>query len=475
MIWFSADGIHFGEGINIGSLDKGDTNQGIWWDTKLKKYVLITRHWGGETTDGRYGHMGHRQKSRSESSDFIHWSKPEVVIEGVDLRMQIHDMPVVPHAGVYLGMVGLFDINASRQWCELAWSPDTVTWHRVDPGSPLIVNSPNKGGYDWGCVYTAAYPVFLRDQIRLYYGGSDDKHFGWRKGAFCLARLRPDGFAGGRSPLQCGAELYGSDNVESDIEVIRLMLATLEKTGINGAHLDLAHVGIFRGLVQQAGLNEQQEGQLFDALQRKAVPEINGLLDEWALDAPESTMLRALVDLNGGSEVLDEAAKVFASAGDTVYLRGGTYDGQEIRPTNSGTSPNDRIVYSNHGSESVLIRDSAYGIYLYKQSYVTVHGIAFESMRRFMRIYASHFIEVSHCRFDGRSPQSGDWVGALIADDPYDDTRASENSTHNWVHHCTFYRWAYGAYDDGVEEAAKARDEAIEGAMNAREEAAQRA
>jgi ATP phosphoribosyltransferase regulatory subunit len=133
-----------------------------------------------------------------------------------------------------------------------------------------------------------------------------------------VLHTRPDGFAGGRSPLQCGAELYGSDNVESDIEVIRLMLATLEKTGINGAHLDLAHVGIFRGLVQQAGLNEQQEGQLFDALQRKAVPEINGLLDEWTLNAPESTMLRALVDLNGGSEVLDEAAKVFASAGDTV-------------------------------------------------------------------------------------------------------------------------------------------------------------
>jgi ATP phosphoribosyltransferase regulatory subunit len=133
-----------------------------------------------------------------------------------------------------------------------------------------------------------------------------------------VLHTRPDSFAGGRSPLQCGAELYGSDNVESDIEVIRLMLATLEKTGIQDAHLDLAHVGIFRGLVQQAGLNEQQEGQLFDALQRKAVPEINSLLDEWALDAPQAAMLRALVDLNGGSEVLDEAAKVFVPASDAV-------------------------------------------------------------------------------------------------------------------------------------------------------------
>jgi ATP phosphoribosyltransferase regulatory subunit len=133
-----------------------------------------------------------------------------------------------------------------------------------------------------------------------------------------VLHTRPDGFAGGRSPLQCGAELYGSDDVESDIEVIRLMLATLEKTGINDAHLDLAHVGIFRGLVQQAGLDEQQEAGLFDALQRKAVPEINSLLDEWALDAPQATMLRALVELNGGSEVLDKATEVFASASDAV-------------------------------------------------------------------------------------------------------------------------------------------------------------
>jgi hypothetical protein len=33
-------------------------------------------------------------------------------------------------------------------------------------------------------------------EIRLYYCGSDDTHTGWRKGAFALARLRPDGFAG---------------------------------------------------------------------------------------------------------------------------------------------------------------------------------------------------------------------------------------------------------------------------------------
>ena len=194
-VWFSPDGIRWGKKHNAGSIDHGDTNQAIWWDPDIGKYVLITRHWGGAKTTGRYGRGGHRQKSRSVSSDFLNWSKAEVVIEGLDLRMQIHDMPVVRHAGVYLGMVGLFDIEASRQWCELAWSPDSIQWHRIQPGKPLIPNGPVMGDYDWGCVF-AAKPIVRKDEILIYYGANDGRFMAWRNGYFALARLRPDGFAG---------------------------------------------------------------------------------------------------------------------------------------------------------------------------------------------------------------------------------------------------------------------------------------
>ena len=78
----------------------------------------------------------------------------------------------------------------------MAWSPDTENWHRILPGTPLIPNGPEEGDCDWGCVFPAAYPVFLDDEIRLYYGGSDGLHTSWRNGFLCLATLRPDGFAG---------------------------------------------------------------------------------------------------------------------------------------------------------------------------------------------------------------------------------------------------------------------------------------
>jgi len=155
---------------------------------------------------------------------------------------------------------------------------------------------------------------------------------------------------------------------------------------------------------------------------------------------------RGATSLNGTSACALSMANANASAGDMVYLRGGTYSGQEIRPENSGASESERIVFTSYDHEDVTIRDSAYGIYIYKKSYITVNGVNFYSLRRFMRIYAGHYNTISYCNFDTRSPASGDWVGALIADDPYATPTASEDSTYNWVHHCTFYRWVYGTY-----------------------------
>ena len=187
-IAFSPDGIHWGPAITCPEADSaGDTHNNAFWAPTLGKYVGITREWGEA-----FG----RQVARTSSTDFINWSKSEVVLEGVDKRYQTYAMPVFYHGGVYLGLVAIHDQEEDRVWTELTWSPDTVTWRRVCLGTPLISNSKEEMAYDWGCVYAAACPVFQEDEIRIYYGSSDGYHFGWRNGFFCMATLRPDGFAG---------------------------------------------------------------------------------------------------------------------------------------------------------------------------------------------------------------------------------------------------------------------------------------
>lgn len=132
-----------------------------------------------------------------------------------------------------------------------------------------------------------------------------------------VLHTRSDGFVGSRNPLQVGAELFGHAGVESDVEVLCLMMETLKRTGVKDIYLDLGHVGIFRGLARQAGLDESGEKALFNALQRKAIPEIQSLLEELKVSGPEAGMLKALAELNG-DDALERAKEVLANAGSTV-------------------------------------------------------------------------------------------------------------------------------------------------------------
>jgi len=133
-----------------------------------------------------------------------------------------------------------------------------------------------------------------------------------------VLHTRPSGFERSRSPLQVGAELYGYAGIESDAEILRLMVETLKLAGVENLHIDLGHVGIYRELVKEAGLTEEQEVTLFEALQRKAKPEIDALLELWSVKSPSRENLSSLVDLNGDDSVLSQAEKIFSTAGDGV-------------------------------------------------------------------------------------------------------------------------------------------------------------
>lgn len=185
---FSPDGLHWSEPIRCPEIDAAaDTHNNAFWAPELNKYVGITRLWGGKPRQ--------RVVGRTESSDFIRWTKAVPVLIG-NPSQQTYAMPVFPFHDVYLGLPVIFNTREDRTHTELAWSPDTTHWHRIDAGTPLIPNSSERGAYDWGCVYAAAYPVILDEEIRLYYGASNGPHTDWRDGFLALATLRPDGFAG---------------------------------------------------------------------------------------------------------------------------------------------------------------------------------------------------------------------------------------------------------------------------------------
>jgi ATP phosphoribosyltransferase regulatory subunit len=128
----------------------------------------------------------------------------------------------------------------------------------------------------------------------------------------------PKTHGGSRTPMQVGAELYGHAGVESDIEVLRLMVTTLQQAGLDNLYLDLGHVGIFRSLAAAAALSGELEASLFDALQRKSKPDIDQLLAGATVAEPYASIFGQLAELHGDESVLDSAAVLLANAGAAV-------------------------------------------------------------------------------------------------------------------------------------------------------------
>jgi ATP phosphoribosyltransferase regulatory subunit len=133
-----------------------------------------------------------------------------------------------------------------------------------------------------------------------------------------VLHTQADHLENSRSPMQVGAELYGHGGHASDLEVICLMLDMLAVAGLEEVHLDLGQVDVYRGLAKQAGLNEQQEADLFEILQRKDRSELINLLNALKVESACSEMLLALVDLNGSHDVIEIAKQRLARANEGV-------------------------------------------------------------------------------------------------------------------------------------------------------------
>lgn len=188
---FSADGIHWGEPQEPQGFtaQQGDTHNNAFYDTRLKKYLWFTKLY-----------LGERLVTRLESEDFQHWRSSGVVLRSTLEEGRTHQtyaLTVFPYGNIWLGYVMMYHLGAGRTVdVELAWSPDSIRWQRVQPGTPFL-RLGEKGSYDSGCIYAQAGPPVVQDgKLLIFYGGSPTVHLGWKRSAsLCLARLREDGFA----------------------------------------------------------------------------------------------------------------------------------------------------------------------------------------------------------------------------------------------------------------------------------------
>lgn len=115
-----------------------------------------------------------------------------------------------------------------------------------------------------------------------------------------VLHTRASGPLSTREPLQIGAELYGHPGLEADLEVIELLLQSLQLAGVSRVRIDLGHVDVVRTLL--AELPQLSEDEVFPLIQSKDLP---GLAEVLA-SVPDSPIRRALMALPGLLGPLDE-------------------------------------------------------------------------------------------------------------------------------------------------------------------------
>jgi ATP phosphoribosyltransferase regulatory subunit len=167
---------------------------------------------------------------------------------------------------------------------------ELLTFKAVDPQSGRLVGvradiTPQVARID-------AHLLNEAGPTRLCYAGS-------------VLRAVADGPGATREVVQVGAELFGVPGVDGDREVIALLASSLTKAGLGDLHLDLGHMGVYRGLAGAAGV-DGDDGALFDALRTKDVPAVRALTAK--LPAAWHEAFAALPELYGpATEVLPAA------------------------------------------------------------------------------------------------------------------------------------------------------------------------
>ena len=121
-----------------------------------------------------------------------------------------------------------------------------------------------------------------------------------------VLHTRPSGM-GTREPLQFGAEIFGHEGLEADLEVQDLALDALQAASVDGLVIDLADARLVRGVLAGLPIDAALLQQVVAALSKKDAAEVEALAQGFPDETRHS--LRRLLTLYGDADVLDEARR----------------------------------------------------------------------------------------------------------------------------------------------------------------------
>jgi ATP phosphoribosyltransferase regulatory subunit len=117
-----------------------------------------------------------------------------------------------------------------------------------------------------------------------------------------------------REFLQGGLELIGMPEPQGDAEVAGLVIEALSEAGLSRHRLGLGDGSLYRTLLAELEVDEEERMPLLEALSRRDLVEVEMRIDRLGLGRSASDLLTTLPTLRGGPEVLEHAGDEPVSA-----------------------------------------------------------------------------------------------------------------------------------------------------------------
>jgi len=114
-----------------------------------------------------------------------------------------------------------------------------------------------------------------------------------------------------RSPVQMGAEIFGSADITADVEVVDLLLSLVTQNGLSDVTFDIGHVAFCDLVLDATHLDSEQRETVLSLLARKATSELDRFLMKLS-DQSERDQVQLLASMHGGRDVIARAREGFA-------------------------------------------------------------------------------------------------------------------------------------------------------------------
>lgn len=113
-----------------------------------------------------------------------------------------------------------------------------------------------------------------------------------------------------REITQAGAEFIGPNSADADAEIIALVINSLNIAGLEDFQIDIGQAGFFKGIVEEAGLNSNEEEEIRKLIDEKNFIAVEELLTELDMSEESKKVFLDLPKLFGSVEVLEQARKL---------------------------------------------------------------------------------------------------------------------------------------------------------------------